>query len=151
MGHALSVLDRYDEALQWLDTAESEAKAEGLFTEQSRIHTLRGNAYFPRGNISLCLAEHQEARRLAERTAAVEAQARALGGLADANYMRGLFRTAGAMFGRCVEICAANGFRRIEAANLSMLGMIAMLELDMGRSIELSQRAVDLAERIGHR
>jgi len=36
---------------------------------------------------------------------------------------------AGRMFGRCVEVCSVQGFRRIEAANLAMLGLMVLLEL----------------------
>jgi len=151
LAHGLSVMDRIDEAMALLDGAQREAEEQDLLVEQSRVHTLRGNAYFPRGEIERCLTEHSEALRLAEASGAIEEQARALGGLADANYMRGLFRTSGKMFERCVNIGAAEGFRRIEAANLPMLGIIRMLELQLDVAVRHSKRAVDLAEQIGHR
>jgi len=151
LAHGLSVVDRFDEATALLDGAQREAEDHGLLAEQSRIHTLRGNAHFPRGEIALCLAEHSQALHLAERSGAAEEQARALGGLADANYMRGLFRTAGQMFGRCVDVCAAQGFRRIEAANLPMLGMMTMMEMRFVEAVKQLRRAAELAEQIGHR
>src|SRR5262249_15736076 len=109
LAHGLSVTDQFDEASKALDRSQREAEEHGLVVEQSRVHTLRGNAHFPRGEIALCLAEHSEALRLAEESGAAEEQARALGGLADANYMAARFRTAGRMFERCVEICAEQG------------------------------------------
>ena len=151
LAHGLLVLDRFDEATELLDRAQREAEEQGLLVEQSRIHTLRGNAYFPRGEITRCLAEHSEALRLAEASGAMEEQARALGGLADANYMRGLFRTARKMFERCVEISTAQGFRRIEAANLPMLGWTLLLDMQFAAVAEHGRRAVTLAEQIGHR
>jgi len=133
-----------------LDRAQIEAEEEDLLIEQSRLHTLRGNAHFPRGEIASCLAEHTKALRLAEASGATEEQARALGGLADANYMQGLFRTARKMFTRCMEISATHGYRRIEAANLPMLGWTFMLELQFTTALEHNRRALSLAQQIGH-
>ena len=151
LARGFSVLDHLDEALALLDRAQGEAEAGGLLVEQSRIHTLRGNIHFPRGEMKRCLAEHAEALRLAEAAGAMEEQARALGGLADGNYMRGLFRTSGKMFLRCVELSAANGFSRIEAANLPMVGMMKMMEMQFDTALQYAKRAVHLAEQIGNR
>ena len=150
LAHGLSVLDQFDEAMALLDCAQREAEEQGLLVEQSRIHTLRGNAYFPRGDIPRCLAEHSEALRSGEASGAMEEQARALGGLADAYYMRGLFRTSEKMFVRCVEISAAQGFRRIEAANLPMRAYMLELEMQFAAAVEHARRAFKLAEQIGH-
>ncbi|HEY2890476.1 MAG TPA: adenylate/guanylate cyclase domain-containing protein, partial [Dongiaceae bacterium] len=149
LAQGLSVQDKFDDVAVTLDRAQKEAEAMELLPERSRIHTLRGNAYFPRGDIARCLAEHSEALRLAEVSGAMEEQARALGGLADAYYMRGLFRTSGKMFERCVDISASQGFRRIEAANLPMLGMMVMMDRELEKALHLAQRAVTMAEQIG--
>src|SRR5262249_24727053 len=95
-------------------------------------------------------AEHSEALRLAEASGAKEEQARALGGLADAYYMRGLLRTARSTFARCVDISAAAGFRRIEAAHLHMLAYLWELELQFDTALQQNLRACKLAEQIGH-
>ena len=150
LAQSLSVLDRLDEALGLLGQAEQEAKSFGLTLDLSRIHTLKGDVHFPRGEIVQCLAEHSEALRLAEAAGATEEQARALGGLADAYYMRGRFRTAGKTFLRCVEISAAHGFRRSEAANLPMLALLSMLEIQFDTALDRARRAIALAEQIGH-
>ena len=151
LAQSLSVLDRFPETMELLDRAQREAEEMELLPEQSRVHSLRGNAHFPRGEIALCFAEHSEALRLAEAAGAMEEQARALGGLADASYMRGLFKTSGKMFERCIDLCAAQGFRRTEAANLPMLGMMLMMDLQMTGALHHTQRAATLAEEIGHR
>jgi len=151
LAQGLSVLDRFEEAAALLERAEPEAKEQGLTPQLSAIHTLRGNMHFPRGRIEECLAEHSEALRLAEAAGAAEEQARALGGLADAYYMRGRYRTACRAFERCVEISAASGFRRIEAANRPMLGMMMMMDLRLAEALDQAKRAEELAERIGHR
>ena len=150
LAQSLTVLDRPDEALALLGQAQGDAEARGLTLDLSRIHTLKGAVHFPRGEIVQCLAEHSEALRLAEAAGAAEEQARALGGLADAHYVRGRFRTAGETFLRCVEISAAQGFRRSEAANMPMLGMMSMLEIKFDTALEQARRAIALAEQIGH-
>jgi hypothetical protein len=43
-----------DEAFRTLEEAEAVAVAAGLLVEQSRIHLLRGNLFFPLGNIDDC-------------------------------------------------------------------------------------------------
>ena len=156
LAQGLSVLDRLDEASALLAEAEAEAKAEdvaadGMAVELSRLHTLRANVHFPRGEIERCLAEHSEALRLAEAAGAGEEQARALGGLADAYYMRGLYRTTEQMFRRCVDLSAAQGFKRIEAANLSMLAIMMFFELRFSEALAAADRGVALADQIGHR
>ena len=145
------MLDRVDEAVRLLDEVEEEAKAEGMAVELSRLHTLRANIHFPRGEIERCLAEHSEALRLAEAAGAAEEQARALGGLADAYYMRGLYKTTARMFHRCVDVSFARGFKRIEAANLPMLAIMVMFELRFSEARAMAERAVLLADQIGHR
>ena len=117
----------------------------------SRIYTLNANMHFPRGEIDHCLAEHSEALRLAEAAGAGEEQARALGGLADAYYMRGLYRTTEQMFRGFVDLSAAQGFKRIEAANLSMLAIMMFFELRFSEALAVADRGVALADQIGHR
>jgi class 3 adenylate cyclase/tetratricopeptide (TPR) repeat protein len=151
LAQGLTVLDRVDEAVRLLEEAETAAKAEGMAVELSRLHTLRANIHFPRGEIERCLAEHSEALRLAEAAGAAEEQARALGGLADAYYMRGLYRTTAQMFRRCVDVSFAQGFKRIEAANLPMLAIMVMFELRFADARAIAERAVLLADQIGHR
>jgi tetratricopeptide (TPR) repeat protein len=88
---------------------------------------------------------------LAEAADAAEDQARALGGLADAYYMRGLYKTSEQMFRRCVELSARQGFKRIEAANLPMLAIVLKFELRFPEALASAERGITLAEQIGHR
>ena len=151
LAHGLSVMDRFEEAMATLDVAQRDSEEQNFPVEQSRIHTLRGNAHFPRGEIARCVAEHTEALRLAEASGAMEEQARSLGGLADANYMQRRYRSAREMFERCVDVSAAQGFRRIEAANLPMLGLMKLLELEFATAEQHIKRAIQIADQIGHR
>src|SRR5262249_24948654 len=58
----------------------------------------------------------------ARRLNSPEAEARALGGLADAAYAQGRMRSAFEHFSRCVSLSREHGFGKIEVANRSMIG-----------------------------
>jgi hypothetical protein len=55
------------------------------------------------------------------------------------------------MFRRCVDLSAAQGFKRIEAANLPMQAIMEMFELRFVEALASADRAVALADQIGHR
>ena len=116
----LRMADRFDEAFAMLDKAAA-AATEDLAAERAQIHHLRGNLCFPLGRLDECLLEHQRALDCARRAGAPEMQARALGGLGDAEYARGRMASAHRHFRRCVELSRACGAGRIEVANLSMV------------------------------
>ena len=88
-----------------------------LLAEQSRIHFLRGNLCFPRGDLDGCLRELGIGLQLAKRAGATELEAMTLGGLGDADYMRGRMISAHGWYSECVELSERHGFGRIEVAN----------------------------------
>ena len=110
------------EALKLLDNAQGIAEREQLVPELARLHHLRGNIYFPMGNIVGCQSEHERGLHFARLSGSAEAEARALGGLADAAYAQGRMRTAYDCFSGCVALCQQHGFGRIGVANRSMVG-----------------------------
>ena len=116
----LRLSDRYDDALQVLEQARQLALAQEANRELAEIHHLRGDIAFLRGDITLCLDSHRQALELAQRAGSAEAEARSLGGLGDGLYVQGRIATAFEQFQRCVELCQAHGFRRIEVEYNSM-------------------------------
>ena len=104
-----------------LEQAGAAAEREHLIAELARIHFLRGNLCFPRGDIEGCVREHGTGLDLAIRAGASELEAMALGGLGDAEYVRGRMISAHDRFRRCVELCARHGFGRIEVAHRPMM------------------------------
>lgn len=147
---AMRLADRLDDALAHLDAAQSAAERAGLDVERSRIHHLRGNIYFPKGDIAACVREHETAYALAQGAGSAEAEARALGGLGDAAYASGRLLTAQRHFTRCCELARANGLGRIEAANRPMAAVASLYALDSERAFAEARAAVDLAMRVGH-
>jgi class 3 adenylate cyclase/tetratricopeptide (TPR) repeat protein len=146
----MRIVDRYDEALAALDKAEAAARAQGSAEQLTQIHFLRGNLYFPLGNIDGCLEQHQLALEYAQKTGSVEDEARALGGLGDAYYQRGRMITAHKHFRRCVELAREHGFRGIEVANLSMVGTSRFYLNELQEALEDALATIKGAAKIGH-
>lgn len=146
----LRILDRYEEALEALEQAERAAEACGLLEERSALHHLRGNLYFPLGNIEACREQHELALRYAQRAESPEAEARAFGGLGDAEYARGRMITAHRYFTRCVEVSREHGFGSIEAANAVMLGAAEYYFEPSSKVLASARAALDIAKRYGH-
>ena len=122
LAEGLRVSEGLAEALELIDAAQATAEPHDLVPELARIHHLRGNILFPLGKIDGCRQEHERGLVYARRSGSPEAEARALGGLADAAYAQGRMRTAFQHFSRCVELSREHGFGRIEVANRSMVG-----------------------------
>jgi class 3 adenylate cyclase/tetratricopeptide (TPR) repeat protein len=122
LAEGLRVSEGLSEALELLEHAQQAAERNDLVNELARLHHLRGNIFFPLGNVDGCREEHERGLEYARRSGSAEAEARALGGLADAAYAQGRMRTAFEYFSRCVAVCQEHGFGRIEVANRSMVG-----------------------------
>ncbi len=122
LAEGLRVSEGLDEALELLEGAQHAAERHDMIAELGRIHHLRGNIFFPLGNIDGCREEHERGLRFSQRSGSPEAEARALGGLGDAAYAQGKMRSAFEHFSRCVALSQQHGFGRIEVANRSMVG-----------------------------
>ncbi len=147
---ALRVSDQHKSALTELEAAEPVARAHGLIHELSSIHHLRGNLFFPLGNIDGCLKEHEQALDYARRAGWKEGEARALGGLGDGHYLRGRMATAHDHFARCVALCQANGFGRIEVANRHMIGWSGLYLGPLADAELEGVAAAEMASRVSH-
>jgi tetratricopeptide (TPR) repeat protein len=115
------VTEDLDGAFADLDRAQAAAEQCGAVEQRARIHFLRGNLHFPRGNIEGCLAEHGQSLQLAREVGSPELEAQALGGLGDAEYVRGRMISSHRHLRRCGELAAQHSFGRIEVANRSQM------------------------------
>ncbi|MDX1514655.1 MAG: adenylate/guanylate cyclase domain-containing protein, partial [Gammaproteobacteria bacterium] len=150
LASVLRMLTDYHEALKLLDTAEPVATAHRLSLQLSRLHHLRGNLCFPLGRIETCREEHDKALQFARRADSLADEARALGGLGDADYARGRMRNALDNFNACVELCRKHGFGRIEVAYLAMVPYCHMYLFDVTAAEQSARRAIDAASAVGH-
>jgi class 3 adenylate cyclase/tetratricopeptide (TPR) repeat protein len=144
------VIDDLDGAFADLEQAEVVATRLDLTVELARLHFLRGNLYFPRGEIERCLAEHQRSLELARRAGSPELEAQAQGGLGDAEYVRGRMLASGRHFRACIELCRRHGFGRIEVASLPMAAISTFHAGECERALHEATAAVEAANRVGH-
>jgi tetratricopeptide (TPR) repeat protein len=145
------VTDDLAGAVADLAQAEAVTARYGLVAEQARIHFQRGNLCFPRGDLEGCLREHGIALKLARRAGAPELEAMALGGLGDAEYVRGRMISAHVRFRACVKLCEQYGFGRIEVANRPMMAFTQWFAGDTKGALAVADTAIARAARVGHR
>jgi class 3 adenylate cyclase/tetratricopeptide (TPR) repeat protein len=143
--------DRIAEGLAALDEAEPLAVAASRSLDLSRLHHLRGNLLFPLGRHQECLREHGLARDHARAAASLEAEAAAIGGLGDAYYLQGRMRSANHQFRECVALARAEGFGRLEVANLSMIGWSSLHLNEIASAVAVGHEAIELALRASQR
>lgn len=144
------ITEDVDGALADLDAAQEVADRLGLTVAAARAHFIRGNLLFPRGDTEGCLREHGLALELARRSGSAELEAAALGGLADAEYLRGRFRSACNRFTECVQVSRENGFGRIEVSNLPMITVTAEWLGEAERALAVGLEAIEAAQRVGN-
>ncbi|WP_170606665.1 adenylate/guanylate cyclase domain-containing protein [Ruegeria arenilitoris] len=120
---AMRIIERADDAFIQLEKAQSVAQANNMEIVLAEVHYQRGNLFFPLGRIGDCMAEHEASLGYARQANSLEAEAKALGGLGDANYVGGRIRSAFNQFSSCLEIARSKSLRRIEVANLPMTGL----------------------------
>lgn len=150
MAEGLRVADRQGPAMDLLVEAESIAASDGLVAEQAQIHRLRGNLYFPLGNIDGCLQEHEKALGFARQTGSAESEALAQSGMGDAHYLRGHMQSSCESFQACVKVCQEQGYGRIEVANLHMIGWTRIYLLQFREAHENALAAVQMAVEVSH-
>jgi tetratricopeptide (TPR) repeat protein len=145
------LIARADDAFSSLAEAEPLAFALSDDRALAEIHYLRGNLHFARGQLIECRSEHELALEAARRVGAPEWQARALSGLADAQYMDCRMATALSHFADCVNLCETYDLARIAVPNRVMMGhcRIYTCEFDLGLNDMRVGR--DAAIRIGNR
>jgi class 3 adenylate cyclase/tetratricopeptide (TPR) repeat protein len=137
----------------FLALAEAEPLANALRNDPSlaEIHYLRGNLYFARGNLTACRSEHEQALAASRRADSPEWQARALSGLADAQYMDCRMATALRHFDGCVDLCDAHGLTRIAVSNRIMMGHCRIYTCDFDLGLSDVRLGLETAVRIGNR
>jgi class 3 adenylate cyclase/tetratricopeptide (TPR) repeat protein len=147
----MRLTDRIAEGLAALDEAEPLAAAASRSLDLSRLHHLRGNLLFPLGRHQECLREHGLARDHARAAASLEAEAAAIGGLGDAYYLQGRMRSANQQFRECVALARAQGFGRLEVANLPMIGWSSLHLNEIASGAAVGHEAIELALRASQR
>jgi tetratricopeptide (TPR) repeat protein len=144
------LLAKIDDAFAALSDAEPAARANASSRELAEIHYLRGNLHFARGELEVCRHEHASALDVAVHLDSPEWRARALSGLADAQYMDCRMASALSHFSECVELCDAVGLARIAVPNRVMMGHCRIYVCEFDAALEDMRRALEAARRIGN-
>ena len=73
-----------------------------------------------------------------------------MGGLGDAEYMRGRMISAHDRLRECVDLCRWHGYGRIEVANLALLAHTMIFFRPQGEVVAAAKAATEAAARVGH-
>jgi class 3 adenylate cyclase/tetratricopeptide (TPR) repeat protein len=144
------VIDEVDEALADLDVADTIARQFGLDAERSRIHFLRGNLLFPKGDPDGCYEEHRQGLLLARNVDRKDLEAASLGGIGDAEYARGRMASARKNLEECVRIAEQQGLRRIAVANQAQVAHTMIYTGAQTHAYAAAVKAAESAVTLGH-
>ena len=139
------ITDDFEGALADLERAEAAAAKLELVAERARIHLLRGNLYFPRGEIDRCLAEHRRGLEFAHQAGSTELEAAALSGLGDVEYVRGRMVSASERFDQCVSSAGSTASRGSRSRHLAMRGISRFYDADLHGALGTRSRPPKLA------
>lgn len=142
--------DEFFGAIELLEKAQPVAYQNNLARQLSQIHHLRGNLYYTTGNIEGCHEEHDLALKYALEVDSVEDEARALGGLADAECARGHMQRAYDAFHSCVTRCREIGLGKVEVANQAQMANCFVFLGKSEDALTNSRAAVAAARKAGH-
>lgn len=146
----LNTLDQFDAAIRHLDEAEHLAERIESQSHLAKTFYLRGNFYFPKGNPDVCRKHHQAALNYARQCGDIDLQARALGGLGDAEYAAGKMYSAYEAITKCLALCAQHELMHVKAANLFMLATTQIYQNNSNQALENALTSARLAKNIGH-
>ena len=150
LAEGLRVNEGLDEALKLLDSAQEIGRARAPCRPTSRACTTCAATSIFRWEISSAARRSTSAACISrDVSGSAEAEARALGGLADAAYAQGRMRTAYDCFSRCVALCQQHGFGRIEVANRSMVGFSRVYLNEPRQAREDGDAAARVAAMVG--
>jgi len=150
LAEGLVLIETHDELLNVLDDADKLASAHNLLRELAVINQLRGGVYFFRSMYAACLEASTTSLQAARDADSPELEARALSGLADAEYSRGRFISARGYFNQCIELARKHGYGRVLAANLTMRGYLYWHHNDLESAVVDLHEAIELAVKTRH-
>jgi len=147
----MRVMTEYQEALALLDKAEAVAKSSNRTSILTQLHHLRGNLSFSLGKSDECRNQHLLALDFAKQCQSAEGEARALGGLGDAEYARGRMKSALDYYTRCIDISREHGFGRTEVAHLGQRAFARMYTGDWREAKIEAVAAIAVAKKADDR
>lgn len=150
LASVLNMLDCLDEEERLIESMLPVAQALRAHTALARLHQLRGNIYFPRGDYAQCRRLHEEALSFARIGRHQETEARALSGIGDSYYAQGRMQTAYEVFDQCVRLCERHGLVDVEASNRSARGSAQLYLGQPEQALRDATDAIECSRRIGN-
>ena len=135
VAEGLAASGAHNEMVEVIDAARLIAEKHDLALELAHIHYLLGSVLFYRGQIEDCLQANKASLAHARTAGSAEYEARAFGGLANAEYNRGRFISAHGYFEQCIDLAREHGFGRLIAANLSLRSYVSCWQNDVEGAI----------------
>ena len=145
------IIEQIDEALGLLNEAQPIAEAHGMTDALMRLHHLRGNLLFPKGDIAGCESGHRKSIEYANEIGSARGEARGLGGLGDAAYVAGRMQSSHDRLARCIEISREIGDGWTEVANAAQLCHTKIYRLELQEAMSMGEHTIAAARRVGHR
>lgn len=143
-------LGRGEEADRALDAAEEIADAIGLTgLGRAEIHEQRGNRAFVRGDHAACMMQHKAALAAAQATGDPRGIARGHGGIGDAAYAAGHFRTAHDHFALAIQHAEKAGLGLVREEYLFMRAFSRFFADPGPDAFLLADIAVESAQQCG--
>jgi class 3 adenylate cyclase/tetratricopeptide (TPR) repeat protein len=147
----MRVVDRLGDAVDRINLALELATRDEDHLLLAKSYFLKGNLEWAKGNFGQCIANHQASLTHAKAAGSTELEVQALGGLGDANYLRGHMLTANQHFVECLKGAEESGLRRIYAANRPMLAWCAVYRGKLDETWEHALEAREVARAISHK
>ncbi|MEM6889924.1 MAG: AAA family ATPase [Pseudomonadota bacterium] len=147
---ALRLAGEFDAAYAAAEAAKELLEAHGEPLDRAWVAHLQGNLKFAAGEAAACEEGHALALELAREAGDAEAEAAALGGLADAAIAQGHMKSAHTALMRCVEASRAAELARTEAGYLSITPLTSFFALDFPAADARASEAFEAARCIGH-
>jgi tetratricopeptide (TPR) repeat protein len=149
IGAALRLADRTADALVPIRAARDIARAIGALESLALALHLEGNALFTI-DADLCSEAHHASLEAARAAGSPEAEARALGGLADLAYMRGDVRSGLELATACIEAARTLGLASLEAANGVLVAAFLLFNARIGEAHAEARRVFEVAHQAGN-
>jgi hypothetical protein len=145
------LIARLDDAFAALAEAEPSAAADLDDRALAEIHCLSAATSISPAASWRRVEASMRALEAARRIDSPEWQARALSGLADAQYMDCRMATALRHFADCLALCEAHGLPRIAAPNSVMMGHCQVYTGTIDKALSDMRKGLEIAIRIGSR
>jgi class 3 adenylate cyclase/tetratricopeptide (TPR) repeat protein len=150
IAEGLRILGQAENTLEALDQALPLAKAEDLPLELARIHHLRGNMAFLKGDAALCEREQQQALSHARTAGSVEIEAQAYTGIADSQYMAGRMGSAYRNYELAANIARTHELIAAQASGVPAIAHTLLLQTRLSDARSAITEGLELIRRVGH-